>query len=72
MGLCKQHLVYVMARRQESIGIAPLVKDGTLHTDSTDKANILQFQSVFTPDDGAEIPHLEGYPSIPELNCDNI
>ena len=37
--------------RMDSIGSAPLKQNGQLHTNTTDKANILhqQFQSVFTP-----------------------
>ena len=36
--------------KQDSKGIAPLKKDGKLHSDTVDKANVLnqQFQSVFT------------------------
>ena len=37
--------------KQDSKGIAPLKKDGKLHSNTVDKANVLnqQFQSVFTP-----------------------
>ncbi len=62
---------YIKSKRQENIGIAPLLKDGKLHSDSTEKANILntQFQSVFTQDDGSLIPRLQGesYPDIDNL-----
>ena len=42
---------YIKNTRQDSCGIAPLRKDGLLHTENKVKASILneQFQSVFTP-----------------------
>ncbi len=60
---------YVKSKRHENNGVSPLMKNGTLHSDSAAKANILnsQFQSVFTPDDGTETPRLEGE-SYPEIN----
>ena len=63
---------YVKSQRQENVGIAPLKRGGTLHSDSTTKAEILseQFQSVFTPDTEDAIPQLEGtpYPTISRLH----
>ncbi len=63
---------YIKSKRQENIGVAPLLKQGKLHTDSTTKANILneQFQSVFTKDAGNETPRLSGnvYHHINELH----
>ena len=46
----KKLFSYIKNTRQDSSGIAPLRKDGLLHTDNKVKADILnsQFQSVFT------------------------
>ena len=61
----------IKAQRQESTCVAPLNRDGQLHSRSKDKAEILsnQFKSMFTQDDGGAIPQLEGhaYPSIGHL-----
>ena len=54
---------YVKSKRQDNIGVAPLDEDGTLHSESADKARILlkQFKSVFTPQDDSdqEMPHVD-------------
>ena len=49
---------YVKARRQDNTGVAPLKKGTALFSDSITKAKILldQFRSVFTKDDGAQLP----------------
>ena len=47
----KKLLSLLKNSKQDSKGIAPLKKDGKLHSNTVDKANVLnqQFQSVFTP-----------------------
>ena len=59
---------YVKSRKQDKCGVSPLKSNGTLHTDSSSKATILnnQFSSVFTCDDHNGDTVLEG-PSIPPL-----
>ena len=57
---------YVKSRREDSIGVAPLKKDGTLISNSKEKAQLLvkQFQSVFTKSDVSDgSPNL----STPEI-----
>jgi len=66
---------YVKAKRQDSVGVAPILDKGTPHTSSQAKACILneQFESVFTKGDNTtNIPALEGdqYPDIPRLSID--
>ena len=43
---------YIYSQKNDTRGVAPLKEDGVLHTDSHDKAEILnrQFVSVFTKD----------------------
>ena len=55
---------YVKARRQDSVGVAPLKEDGILYTDNSEKADILnrQFQRVFTKENEAPMPNLVGAP----------
>jgi len=63
---------YVRAQRQDNAGVAPLLDNGVLHTDSLSKACILnkQFISVFTREDAGDIPRLQGlrYPNIADLH----
>ena len=49
-GDTKRFWKYVRAQRQDDVGVAPLLDNGVLHTDSLSKACILnkQFVSVFT------------------------
>ena len=62
---------YVKARRQDNTGVAPLKKGTTLFSDSTTKAKILldQFCSVFTKDNGSQLPKMESapYPGLTDL-----
>ena len=62
---------YVRAQRQDNVGVAPLLDNGVLHTDSLSKACILnkQFVSVFTREEVTDIPKLHGpnYPDITDL-----
>ncbi len=70
-GNTKPFWSYVKSRRQDSSGVAPLKRDGILHTSSSDKAGILseQFSSVFTVDKMDDIPPMSGgpYPKIDDL-----
>ena len=58
---------YVRAQRQDDVGVAPLLDNGVLHTDSLSKACILnkQFVSVFTREEVTNIPKLHG-PNYPD------
>ena len=60
---------YVKSRRQDSVGVAPLRVSGKLHSDSKEKANILndQFKSVFTPESDAPLPDLD-YPQQEDIS----
>lgn len=73
-GNSKTFWSYVKAKRQDSCGIAPLMKDGNLYSLNKDKAEILndQFTSVFTKDKLDPIPEMEGgkAPSIPDVIVD--
>ena len=44
---------FIMCKRSETTGVSPLRKEGILHSDPVNKANILndQFVSVFTQED---------------------
>ena len=61
----------VLVSRQDNVGVAPLLDNGVLHTDSLSKACILnkQFVSVFTREEVTDIPKLHGpnYPDITDL-----
>ena len=62
---------FIKSRKNDSPGVAPLKSQGVLHTDSATKAELLnaQFKSVFTKEDLASIPELDGhkYPSIEDI-----
>lgn len=62
---------FVKAQKQDGFGIAPLKENGVIHTESKEKADILnrQFQSVFTQPSGDPTPNLPGrpFPHIPPL-----
>ena len=64
---------YVKSKRQDTVGISSLKKNGTLYSDPRDKSDILnnQFKSVFTEPQtpGSDIPRLQGekFPSIAPL-----
>jgi len=62
---------YVKSRKQDNAGVAPLLQDGSLHSDSTTKAKILlrQFQSVFTKSDCRTPPTMKGkpFPTLDDL-----
>ena len=58
---------FIKSRRQDSVGVAPLKDEGILHTDSKEKAHILnrQFQRVFTQEDNSPLPnHCRTLPAL--------
>ena len=68
----KKLFSYIKSIRTENVGVAPLKKDGKLHTTTKEKANILnnQFQSVFTSEPPGSIPDKgpSPHPDIQSLN----
>ena len=62
---------FIKSCKNDSPGVAPLKSRGVLHSDSGTKAELLnaQFRSVFTKEDLASIPRLEGdnYPSMDNI-----
>ena len=60
---------FVKSCKNDSPGVAPLKRQGVLHSDSATKAEILnaQFKSVFTKEDLTSIPGLDGNP-FPSIN----
>ena len=60
---------YVKSKQQDTVGVSPLKVDGQLHSEATDKADILnkQFKSVFTPPQSSDdnIPKLSGTKTPP-------
>ena len=61
---------FIKARRRDNIGVSPLKDGGKLFSDSATKAKILltQFKSVFTIDDGKQLPNMpNSYPSCPPI-----
>ena len=62
---------FVKSRRQDSVGVDALKDEGILHTDSKEKAHILnhQFQRGFTQEDNSPLSNPAGpsYPSIGPL-----
>ena len=67
---------YVKSKRNDNIGVSGLKKDGVLHQESKDKANILnsQFKSVFTKENPSEkMPNMNTeheYPPIGDIRID--
>ncbi|VDI34092.1 blast:Probable RNA-directed DNA polymerase from transposon BS [Mytilus galloprovincialis] len=63
---------YIKSQRNENTGIAPLRSECTLHTNPSEKANILnkQFQSAFTSEKNIEIPTKEpsSHPIMEKIN----
>ncbi len=62
---------YIKAQGTDSMGVSPLRSEGTLHSDSPTKADLLnkQFESVFTHDEDPNSPTMTGpqYPTINDL-----
>ena len=67
----KKFWSYIKSKRCDSSGVAPLMKDGSLQSDCSTKANILneQFVSVFTNEDVTNLPDLgeSDHPSVPSF-----
>lgn len=70
----KPFWAYVKSKKQDSMGVAPLMKKGCLVSEAKAKAEILidQFQSVFTREDSAPLPTLNPplRPDVPDINVD--
>ncbi len=62
---------FVKVQKQDNVGVTPMKVDGYLHTDSKDRANILneQFKSVFTKNNQTITPRFIGprFPPIQHL-----
>ena len=62
----------IKSRKNESVGISPLRKNGIIFSQSKEKANILnsQFSSVFTKEDLDNLPDLgdSPHPSMPDFD----
>jgi hypothetical protein len=54
----KRFWSFIKGKRTESTGVAPLRREGILHSDTATKGNILndQFTSVFSSEQGEDIP----------------
>ena len=67
---------YGKHQQQDSMGVPPLKKNGSLHSDSMTKASILlyEFKSVFTREDTSFIPNLPGnaFPGIGDLTVHKV
>ena len=65
---------YIKSRKQDNIGVAPLLDKGTMKYDAVDKCEVLskQYQSVFTKEDGNAEVTLPGsdYPTINDIHID--
>ena len=68
---CKKLYSLVKDKKCDSLGVAPLKKDGATHNDATTKSEILngQFLSAFTTEDTRSFPDLGAshYPDAPEI-----
>ena len=66
---------YIKSTRSDNTGVAPLKHNGTLITDTEEKANILnnQFQSVFTNETNTDIPDkgTSHHSEMPEIHIHN-
>ena len=64
---------FIKGKRTEFTGVAPLRREGILHSDTATKANILsdQFTSVFSSEQGGDIPTKENspYSSVLDITC---
>jgi hypothetical protein len=62
---------YVKSRKQDNVGVSPIKANGKLHSDSKEKAELInaQFESVYTREDTTNIPQLKGksYSKIDKL-----
>lgn len=68
----KRFWSFIKSKRCDASGVAPLTKDGTTHSDSLKKANILndQFTSVFTSEDTTCVLELDTttHPKVPDFS----
>ena len=71
----KKFWSYIKSRRCENTGVAPLLSNGILQSDSSTKANLLndQFVSVFTNEDTSDLPNLGPslHPEVPTFSIDS-
>ncbi|XP_072047218.1 uncharacterized protein [Amphiura filiformis] len=71
----KRFWSYINSKRCENSGVAPLIKDGVLQSDSTAKSNMLnnQFASVFTNEEASDLPDLgiSPHPPVPSFFIDS-
>ena len=72
----KRFWSFIKSRRCENSGVAPLTKQGSTHSESMTKANILndQFVSVFTNEDSGNLPDLgeSPHPVVPDFSIDCV
>lgn len=56
---------YIRSQKLDNIIVAPLKDNGIIHSNSKDKAQILnkQFQSLFTDEEKSNIPTMSGNPT---------
>ena len=70
----KRFWSYIKSKRCENTGIAPLMEDGILQSDSATKSNMLndQFVSVFINEDSSDLPDLDTspHPTVPSFSID--
>ena len=68
-GGSKKFWAYIKSRRCDNVGVAPLMKEGILHSSPEVKAELLnkQFASVFTDEDTQNMPNLgpSPHPEVP-------
>ena len=67
----KKFWSFIKSKKKENSGVAPLMKNGTVHSDSQAKADILnmQFSSVFTTGNASNAPSLgvSPYSELPHI-----
>lgn len=74
----KKFWSFIKSKRCDNTGVAPLMKDGILQSDSITKANLLndQFVSAFTNEETSKLPDLgpSPHPALPEfeIGCDGV
>ena len=70
----KKFFTFCKSKKCDSQGVAPLKKNGLVHSDSRTKANILnhQFASVFTKENLQNLPQLDPnkYQKMPDITID--
>ena len=75
-GWFKRFWAYIKNKRCDNTGVASLLKDGVLHSESKAKATLLnaQFSSVFTEENLLNLPHFDAspHPVIGNLDINHI